>query len=111
MARDVQRLAIDAFRAVDGAGLARVDFLVDAQTADMFVNEINTMPGFTTISMYSKLWEASGLSYPRAARSAGRSSRSSGTPRSSSCASPLSEPTRSDARLSSRNAAARSIDR
>jgi D-alanine-D-alanine ligase len=60
----LQALAIDAFRAVDGAGLSRVDFLVDAETGGVFVNEINTMPGFTTISMYSKLWAASGVAYP-----------------------------------------------
>ena len=60
----LQQLAVDAFRAVDGSGLSRVDFLVDGDTSDVFVNEINTMPGFTTISMYGKLWAASGLSYP-----------------------------------------------
>ena len=60
----VQELAIAAFRAVDGAGLSRVDFLVDGSRGEVFVNEINTMPGFTTISMYSKLWAASGLTYP-----------------------------------------------
>ena len=64
MGARLQGLAIDAFRAVDGAGLSRVDFLVDAQNGSVFVNEINTMPGFTTISMYSKLWAATGMSYP-----------------------------------------------
>ncbi|MGE3844416.1 MAG: D-alanine--D-alanine ligase family protein [Vicinamibacterales bacterium] len=59
----VRRLAIDAFRSVDAAGLARVDFLMNPEDDEIFVNEINTMPGFTTISMYSKLWEASGLPY------------------------------------------------
>jgi D-alanine-D-alanine ligase len=63
-AEEVRRLAIGAFRAIDGAGLARVDFLQDGRTGDLYVNEINTMPGFTTISMYAKLWEASGLTYP-----------------------------------------------
>jgi D-alanine-D-alanine ligase len=48
---------------VDGSGLSRVDFLVDDRRGDVFVNEINTMPGFTTISMYSKLWAASGMTY------------------------------------------------
>ncbi len=62
-AAEVRRLAIVAFRAIDGAGLARVDFLLSRNTGAIFVNEINTMPGFTTISMYSKLWEASGVSY------------------------------------------------
>ena len=49
---------------MDGAGLARVDFLIDGAPATVFVNEINTLPGFTTISMYSKLWAASGVEYP-----------------------------------------------
>jgi D-alanine-D-alanine ligase len=63
-AAEVQRLAIAAFRSIDGAGLSRVDFLLSRDTGEIFVNEINTMPGFTTISMYSKMWEASGVSYP-----------------------------------------------
>jgi D-alanine-D-alanine ligase len=62
--KDVQRQAIAAFRAIDGAGLSRVDFLLSRDTGELFINEINTMPGFTTISMYSKMWEASGVSYP-----------------------------------------------
>ncbi len=61
--KEVQRLAIAAFQAVDCAGLARVDFLMDPRSGKMYVNEINTMPGFTSISMYPKLWEASGLPY------------------------------------------------
>lgn len=61
---DVRRLAVEAFRAVDGAGLARVDFLLGRKAGALFVNEINTMPGFTTISMYPKMWEATGVSYP-----------------------------------------------
>jgi D-alanine-D-alanine ligase len=60
---DVQRLSIAAFRAVDGAGMARVDFLIAGETGQMYVNEVNTIPGFTTISMYPKMWEASGVSY------------------------------------------------
>jgi D-alanine-D-alanine ligase len=60
---EVQRLAIAAFRAVDLAGMARVDFLMDGGSGGLFVNEVNTIPGFTTISMYPKLWEASGLPY------------------------------------------------
>jgi len=59
----VQRLAVDAFRAVDATGLGRVDFLLSRDSGEIYLNEINTMPGFTTISMYSKMWEASGLSY------------------------------------------------
>jgi D-alanine-D-alanine ligase len=59
----VQRLAIEAFRAIDGAGLARVDFLMDGDAGTIYLNEINTLPGFTNISMYSKMWEASGVGY------------------------------------------------
>ena len=61
---EVQRLAIEAFRAVDAAGMSRVDFLLSRTTKQLFVNEINTIPGFTTISMFAKMWEASGVSYP-----------------------------------------------
>ncbi len=64
MGTRLQGLAIEAFLAIDGSGLGRVDFLVDAQSGDVLVNEINTMPGFTTISMYSKLWAATGTTYP-----------------------------------------------
>jgi D-alanine-D-alanine ligase len=59
----VRDLAVRAFQAIDGSGMARVDFLLDRKFAKIFVNEINTIPGFTPISMYPKLWEASGLSY------------------------------------------------
>ena len=61
----VQAMAVAAFVAVAGSGLSRVDFLLDDASGDLFINEINTMPGFTSISMYPKLWEASGLSYSR----------------------------------------------
>jgi len=61
--KTVQRLAIAAFQAVDCTGLGRVDFLMDPKSRKIFVNEINTMPGFTAISMYPKLWAASGLAY------------------------------------------------
>jgi len=60
----IQQLAIGAFQAVDCSGLARVDFLMDPKNRKIYLNEINTMPGFTAISMYPKLWAASGLSYP-----------------------------------------------
>ena len=60
---EVQRLAIEAFRAIDGAGMSRVDFLLSRTTGAIYVNEINTIPGFTTISMFAKLWEASGVTY------------------------------------------------
>jgi D-alanine-D-alanine ligase len=62
--REIQRLSIEAFRAVDGSGLSRVDFLIARETGATYVNEVNTMPGFTTISMYPKMWEATGLAYP-----------------------------------------------
>jgi D-alanine-D-alanine ligase len=62
--KKVQELAVRAFQAVDCSGLARVDFLMDPKTRKLYVNEINTMPGFTSISMYPKLWAASGLTYP-----------------------------------------------
>jgi D-alanine-D-alanine ligase len=61
---EVQRLAIAAFRAVDAAGMSRVDFLLSRSNGAIYLNEINTIPGFTTISMYAKMWEASGVSYP-----------------------------------------------
>ena len=60
----VAELAVAAFRAIDGAGLARVDFLLDKISGDLWLNEVNTMPGFTPISMYAKMWVASGLEYP-----------------------------------------------
>ena len=61
--KKVQELAVRAFQAVDCSGLARVDFLMDPTTRKIYLNEINTMPGFTSISMYPKLWAASGLAY------------------------------------------------
>ena len=60
----VRELAVQAFLAVDGAGLARVDFLMNGETGELFLNELNTLPGFTAISMYPNLWEASGIPYP-----------------------------------------------
>lgn len=59
----IQRLSIDAFKALECRGLARVDFFLDRQSGELYLNEINTIPGFTKISMYPKLWEASGVSY------------------------------------------------
>ena len=58
-----QEYAIRAYQAIDCAGMARVDFLLDKDSGEIFLNEVNTIPGFTPISMYPKLWEASGLSY------------------------------------------------
>jgi len=63
IARAAQQMAIKAYTAIDCAGMARVDFLLERETDRLFMNEINTIPGFTKISMYPKLWEASGLSY------------------------------------------------
>jgi D-alanine-D-alanine ligase len=62
---EIRRLAIAAFKALDCAGMARVDFLLDGDNRMLYVNELNTIPGFTTISMYSKMWEATGLPYPK----------------------------------------------
>jgi D-alanine-D-alanine ligase len=59
----IQELAVRAFKAVDAAGMARVDFLLDKDSGQVYLNELNTIPGFTKISMYPKLWEASGLPY------------------------------------------------
>ncbi|WP_420620607.1 D-alanine--D-alanine ligase family protein [Candidatus Poriferisocius sp.] len=63
--REVQRLAIAAYRALRCEGMARVDFLYEAEGRGMLLSEVNTIPGFTPISMYPKLWQASGLSYPK----------------------------------------------
>ena len=60
---EIRALAIKAFRAIDGSGLSRVDFFVEKGTNKIYINEINTMPGFTKISMYPKLFEAVGISY------------------------------------------------
>ena len=62
---DVRALSIDAFKAIDAAGMARVDFLLARESGVLYLNEVNTIPGFTTIGMYSKLWAASGLPFPR----------------------------------------------
>ncbi|HKW74931.1 MAG TPA: D-alanine--D-alanine ligase family protein [Terriglobales bacterium] len=62
--KHVQEMAVRAFKTVDCSGLARVDFLLDPASKKIYVNEINTMPGFTSISMYPKMWAASGLEYP-----------------------------------------------
>ncbi|HWR36197.1 MAG TPA: D-alanine--D-alanine ligase family protein [Clostridia bacterium] len=61
--KQVQQMAIAAFQSVDCSGLARVDFLMDPQTEKLYLNEVNTMPGFTSISMYPKLWGATGIAY------------------------------------------------
>ena len=62
-AEEVRRQAVQAFLALDLSGLARVDFFIEKETEQVYINEVNTLPGFTSISMYPKLWEASGLPY------------------------------------------------
>jgi D-alanine-D-alanine ligase len=64
VAETVRQLAIEAFKAIDGAGMSRVDFLLSRTNSTLYVNEVNTIPGFTTISMFAKLWAASGVDYP-----------------------------------------------
>ena len=60
---DIRNIAVKAFKAIDGKGLSRVDFFVEEGTNKIYLNEINTMPGFTTISMYPKLFEDFGINY------------------------------------------------
>jgi len=62
-AQEIRQLAVKAYKALDCSGMARVDFFVDKDTLEVFVNEVNTIPGFTRISMYPKLWEATGVPY------------------------------------------------
>lgn len=64
LADEMRDVAVRAYRAIDCAGMARVDFMLDRDTGEYYLNELNTIPGFTQISMYPKLWEASGLPYP-----------------------------------------------
>ena len=64
-AREIRRVAVEAFKAIDCAGMARVDFFLERGSGQVYLNEINTIPGFTKISMYPKLWEASGIPYPQ----------------------------------------------
>jgi D-alanine-D-alanine ligase len=63
LVEQVRRLSVDAFQALELSGMARVDFFVNGQTSALFLNEVNTIPGFTSISMYPKMWEASGVTY------------------------------------------------
>ena len=65
VSEEVRRLAVEAFRAIGCAGMARVDFFYDEASGGVYVNEINTIPGFTPISMYPKLWEATGIPYAK----------------------------------------------
>jgi D-alanine-D-alanine ligase len=61
----LRMLAIECYRAVECEGMARVDFLLESATGQLYINEINTIPGFTSISMYPKMWEQTGLEYPK----------------------------------------------
>ena len=60
---ELRRLAVECYRAVECEGMGRVDFLLEASTGKLYINEINTIPGFTSISMYPKMWEASGIGF------------------------------------------------
>lgn len=62
---ELRRLAVECYRAVECEGMARVDFLLENATGQLYINEINTIPGFTSISMYPKMWEHTGLPYPK----------------------------------------------
>jgi len=62
---EIQQLALECYRAVECEGMARVDFLLETATGKLYINEINTIPGFTSISMYPKMWEYSGLAMPK----------------------------------------------
>ena len=62
---EMQRLAVECYRAMECEGMARVDFLLESATGKLYINEINTIPGFTSISMYPKMWEYSGLAMPK----------------------------------------------
>ena len=61
--REIQHLAVACYQAVECEGMARVDFLIEASTQKIYINEINTVPGFTSISMFARMWEAAGLPY------------------------------------------------
>jgi D-alanine-D-alanine ligase len=63
--KEIQRLAVEAFKAVECSGMARLDFFLEEKTGKVYLNEINTIPGFTEISMYPKLWNVSGIPFPR----------------------------------------------
>ena len=63
ISNEIRKQAIRAFKSIDGKGLSRVDFFIEDKTNQIYINEINTLPGFTNISMYPKLMEASGISY------------------------------------------------
>jgi D-alanine-D-alanine ligase len=63
--REIRRLAVACYQAVECEGMARVDFLMETATGNLYINEINTVPGFSSISMFPKMWEAAGIPYPK----------------------------------------------
>ena len=63
LAARIRRMSVEAFKAIDGTGLARVDFFLRRDTNELLINELNTSPGLTEVSGYPKLWAASGLSF------------------------------------------------
>ena len=63
-AGQIREMAVTAFRAVEAEGMARVDFLMERSTGALYINELNSLPGFTSGSMYPRLWKATGLPYP-----------------------------------------------
>ena len=63
MKKKIKEMAVKAFKTISGKGLSRVDFFIDKETNEIYINEINTLPGFTKISMYPKLWEYEGVKY------------------------------------------------
>ena len=63
--QEIRRLAVECFKAIGCSGMSRVDFLIENATGQIFINEINTIPGFTSISMYPKMWDHDGLPYPK----------------------------------------------
>ena len=65
ISKEIRKLAVKAFKAIDGKGLSRVDFFVEDRTNKIYINEINTLPGFTNISMYPKLFESIGIEYSK----------------------------------------------
>jgi D-alanine-D-alanine ligase len=62
---DIRRLAVGCYKAMECEGMSRIDFLLESATGKLYINEINTIPGFTSISMYPKMWEHSGIPYPK----------------------------------------------
>ena len=64
LSKRIRSLALEAFQALEGEGIARVDFFLEKEPGEIYINELNSLPGFTEVSMFPRLWEASGLPYP-----------------------------------------------